>query len=46
MVYLSTVEGPNRRGRPLARWEDRVKDYVIERSEGKWVGVGKDKMYG
>ncbi len=26
-VYLSSVEGPNRRGRPLARWEDRVKEY-------------------
>ncbi len=30
-VYLSSVEGPNRRGRPLGRWEDRVKEYVSER---------------
>ncbi len=30
-VYLSSVEGPNRRGRPLQRWEDRVKEYVSER---------------
>ncbi len=30
-VYLSSVEGPNRRGRPLRRWEDRVKEYVSER---------------
>ncbi len=30
-VYLSGVEGPNRRGRPLERWEDRVKEYVGER---------------
>ncbi len=30
-VYLSSVESPNRRGRPLGRWEDRVKDYVSER---------------
>ncbi len=30
-VYLSCVEGPNRRGRPLGRWEDRVKEYVSER---------------
>ncbi len=30
-VYLSSVEGPNRRGRPLARWEDRVKEYVSKR---------------
>ncbi len=30
-LYLSSVEGPNRRGRPLRRWEDRVKEYVNER---------------
>ncbi len=30
-VYLSSVEGPNRRGRPLGRWEDRVKEYLSER---------------
>ncbi len=27
-VYWSSVEGPNKRGRPLERWEDRVKEYV------------------
>ncbi len=31
MVYLGSVEGMNRRGRPLGRWEDRVKEYVSER---------------
>ncbi len=30
-VYLSSVEGPNRRGRPLGGWEDRLKGYVSER---------------
>ncbi len=30
-VYWSGVEGPNRRGRPLGRWEDRVKEYESER---------------
>ncbi len=30
-VYRSSVEGTNRRGRPLGRWEDRVKEYVSER---------------
>ncbi len=39
-MYLSSVEGPKRRGRPLGRWEDRVKEDVRE-NEGKWVGVGK-----
>ncbi len=30
-VYRSSVEGPSRRGRPLGRLEDRVKEYVSER---------------
>ncbi len=30
-VYRSSVEGPNRRGRPLGRWEDKVREYVSER---------------
>ncbi len=30
-VYLGSVEGMNRRGRPLGRWEERVKEYVSER---------------
>ncbi len=29
-VYLSSVEGPNRRGRLLGRWDDKVKEYVSE----------------
>ncbi len=30
-VYLSSVEGTNRRGRPLGRWKDKVREYVSER---------------
>ncbi len=30
-VYLSSVEGSNRRGRPLGRWKDKVKEYMSER---------------
>ncbi len=30
-VYLSSVEGTTRRGRPLGKWEDRVKEYVSEK---------------
>ncbi len=30
-VYLSSAEGTNRKGRPLGRWEDRVKEYVSEK---------------
>ncbi len=30
-MYLSSVEGINRRGRLLGRWKDKVKEYVSER---------------
>ncbi len=30
-VYQSSVKGPERRTRPLGRWEDMVKEYVSER---------------
>ncbi len=30
-MYLSSVEGTNRRGGPLGRWEDRAKEYVSKR---------------
>ncbi len=30
-ICRSSVEGPNRRGRSLVRWEDKVKEYVSER---------------
>ncbi len=29
-VYRSSVEGPNMRGRPLGRWEDKVKMHACE----------------
>ena len=28
---MSELEGANRRGRPLGRWRDRVKEYMNER---------------
>ncbi len=33
-VFLSRFEGPNRRGRPLGRWEDRVKENLSDRENG------------
>ncbi len=30
-VYLSSVGDPNRRGRPLGRWEGKVKEHMSER---------------
>ncbi len=32
-LYLSSVESPNRRVRPLGRWEYRVKEYINEKGE-------------
>ncbi len=44
-VYESKLEGPNRRGRPLGRWKDRVEEYLGERGvNGR--GVGKEGVYG
>ncbi len=45
-VTLSSVEGPKRRGKPFGRWKDRMKEYMTERGEGKWAGIGKEEMYG
>ncbi len=40
-VYLSSAEGMTRRGRPLGRWEDRVKEYMSEMgvrgNESEWA---------
>ncbi len=41
-VYLSSVEGSNRRGRPPLRWEDRVKEYVSER-EVRGNGLDRER---
>ncbi len=30
-MYLSSVAGTSKRGRPLVRWEDRMREYVNER---------------
>ncbi len=40
-VYLSSVEGTNRRGRPLGRWKDRVREYVSERGRRRYAGGEK-----
>ncbi len=46
------VEGPSRRGRPLGRWKDRVKEYMCEvvgpnssrRPPGRWKDRVKEYM--
>ncbi len=43
---MSSVEGTNRRGRPLGRWKDKVKEYMSERG-GRGNGeMGKKGVYG
>ena len=35
-VYVSEIEDPMRRGRPIVRWKDRVKEHMqlVERMGG------------
>ncbi len=40
-VYVSEIEGPSRRGRPLGRWKDRVKEYMSERDDTGKGGLEK-----
>ncbi len=51
-MYESELKGPNRRGRPLGRWKDRVEEYLGERGingrgvlkqEGGSVGVERGR---
>ncbi len=41
------VEGSSRRGRPLGRWKDRVKEYMCERcyKRGR-AGSSKEGVFG
>ncbi len=45
-MYLSSVEGTNKRESPLGRWEDRLREYVNERGVRvnglEWTGKGGD----
>ncbi len=46
-VYVSEIECPNRRGRPLGRWKDMVKEYVSERGatrEGRLEQARKEYL--
>ena len=38
-VYVSETEGPRRRGRPVVRWKDRVKEYMHERVADRVEGI-------
>ncbi len=45
-VYVSEIEGPSRRGRPLGRWKDRVKEYISEKKCYVVEGEGLNKQGG
>ncbi len=36
---MSETEGHSRRGRPLGRWKDRVKEYMSERGATRGGGL-------
>ncbi len=38
-VYVSETEGSVRRGRPLGRWKNRVKEYMSERGATRGEGL-------
>ncbi len=42
-VYVSENEGLNRRGRPLRRWEDGVKEYMNERGATRGGGIEQER---
>ncbi len=37
-VYVSEIVGPDRRGRPLGGWKDRVKEYMSVRGATRGGG--------
>ena len=38
-VYMSEIHGPRRKGKPLVRWKDRVKEYMHERLADREGGI-------
>ena len=38
-VYMSEIEGSRRRGRPVIRWKDRIKEYMDERVAARVGGI-------
>ncbi len=38
-MYVSEIEGPNRRRKPIGRWKDRVKEYMNERGATRGRGL-------
>ena len=38
-IYLGEIVDPMRRGRPVVRWKDRVKEYMYERITDRWGGI-------
>ncbi len=47
-VYVTEIKDPSRRGRPLRRLKDRVKDYMSERgaTKGESTLTSKERVFG
>ncbi len=43
LLYVSEVEGPGRKGRPLKNLKDRVKAYICERGASRGGGIEQAK---
>ncbi len=40
---MSEIKGPSRRGRPLGRWKDRLKEYMSEGGANRGRGFEQTK---
>ena len=38
-VYVNETKGPGRRGRPVVRWKDRMKEYMHKRVNNREEGI-------
>ena len=36
---MSEIEGPRKRGKPLVRWEDRIKENILEGDADRGEGL-------
>ena len=45
-LYVNEIEGPRRRGRPVVRWKDRVKEYMHERGADRGRGLQQVGVFG
>ncbi len=42
-VYVSDIDSPSKRGAPLGRWKDRVKEYTVKEVPLEGEGLNKQR---